>query len=455
MSAYLCREWQQLCAQYLPFLLEDSIWRQSRARLLEDPSQGWKLHVSATILTANQVLERVGPFLQQHNVLFKGPVSLEELSKINSGLFYGYTQVGKFLTIYPETTERALFLAERLHELTLGLAAPAVPFDVRFRRGSSVYYRYGAFHHQEIENEDGTSTLAVRTPEGELVPDLRASARAMPDWVSADPFAELASHREEQAASQLKTNYRVFRALTQRGKGGVYQAIDLSVQPLRLCILKEGRRHGEPDWEGRDGYWRVKNEKETLGTLRALGMDVPRVYSSFEANGNYYLVTEFIEGASLQSLLNRRRRRLPLSRALEYARQLASLLAKLHESGWAWRDCKPANLIVTGDGRLRPLDFEGACPVDQPNPLPWGSRVFLLNEASEEAMGQSRAREDLYALGVTIYYLLTGSFPDEASPTPIHKLRRNVPEEVRRIVSDLLSRNPEQRPEAHSVAESL
>lgn len=404
---------------------------------------------------ANRVLERVGPFLQKHAVMFKGPVSLHELTKINSGLYYGYTQVGKFLTVYPETTGQALFLAERLHELTLGIAAPAVPFDLSFRQGSCVYYRYGAFHQQEIENEDGTNTLALRSPEGELVPDLRASERAMPDWVS-DPFIEGDPHRQTRAMDcQLKTNYRVFRALTQRGKGGVYQAVDLSAQPLRLCILKEGRKNGEPDWNGQDGYWRVKNEKETLCHLLDLGVNVPRVYASFEANGNYYLVTEFIEGLSLQSLLNRRQRRLPLTRALNYSRQLASLLAQLHANGWAWRDCKPANLIVTEDGSLRALDFEGACTIQQPDPLPWGSRAFVLPEDFEEVGGQSRASDDLYALGVTIYYLLTGCFPSEPAPTPIQKLRRNVPAAVRRIVSELLSHNPQRRPAAHCVAQSL
>jgi hypothetical protein len=455
LSTSLIEEWRQLCARYLPIETENSIWRHSRARKPQDPPQGWKLHISATILTANQVLKRVGPFLQAHEAMFKGPISLEELSKINSGVDYEYTLVGKFLTIYPETTEQALLFAERLHELTLGIAAPDVPFDLRFKQGGCVYYRYGAFHQQEIENEDGTRTLAVRSPEGELVPDLRASARVMPDWVS-DPFVELNPHPETQAIDrQSKTDYRVFRALTQRGKGGVYQAVDLSAQSLRLCILKEGRKNGEPDWDGRDGYWRTKNEKETLCTMRALGVDVPRVYASFEANENYYLVTEFIEGMSLQALLQRRQRRLPLARAFSYARQLASLLSKIHANGWVWRDCKPSNLIVTEDDSLRPLDFEGACPVQQPNPLPWTSYPFAPPEAYEEFNVESKASDDLYALGVTIYYLLTGIFPAMPAPTPIRKLRRNIPEAARRIVGELLSHEPQRRPAAGYVAQSL
>ncbi|MGB9177992.1 MAG: hypothetical protein WCB68_02000, partial [Pyrinomonadaceae bacterium] len=61
LSTSLSERWQELCARYLPITLENSIWRQSRAREPQDPAQGWKLHISATILMANRVLERVGP----------------------------------------------------------------------------------------------------------------------------------------------------------------------------------------------------------------------------------------------------------------------------------------------------------------------------------------------------------------------------------------------------------
>jgi hypothetical protein len=456
LSRSLSDRWQELCARYLPFAQEGSIWRFSRAVTARDPEQGWKLHVSATVLTANRVLEEVAPFLQSRSTLFKCPSSLRELNKLNCGLYYGYTQVGKCLTIYPDTAGETVRLAEKLHELTSGLTAPSVPFDLRLRPGSCVYYRYGAFKHLEIENEDGTRTLAVRDPEGRLVPDERESWRAMPDWVS-DPFLSLRPQEKDDPATEspLKTTFRVFRALTQRGKGGVYQAIDMSAQPIRLCILKEGRRNGELGWDGRDGYCRVKNEETALKSLRACGVDVPRVYASFEVEGNFYLATEFIEGASLQSLLSKRERRLPVKRVLQYSRQLISLVARIHSAGWVWRDCKPGNLVMTKEGHLRPLDFEGACPINQPDPVPWGTPAFVPHEFEGELRGQSKPPADLYALGVIIYYMLSGSVPSAQGHIPVEKLRRNVPPAARSVVSELLSPDPRRRPLPQAVMRRL
>ncbi|HEX7176198.1 MAG TPA: protein kinase [Pyrinomonadaceae bacterium] len=447
-------KWRGLCASYLPVKAEASIWRYSRAPAPADPEQGWKLHVSATILTANVVFERAAPFLSGRGVLFKAPATLQELERINSGLYHGYSQIGKFITVYPQSDAEARLLAGRLHRLTRGLSAPAIPFDLRFRPDSNVYYRYGAFVPLRIEHPDGTSTLAMRDPQGNLVPDLRESVEAKPAWVG-DPLIAGWPRPEARAPeSPLRTSFRAFRSLTQRGKGGVYQAVDLTTQTPRLCVLKEGRRDGEPAWDGRDGHWRVRQEERVLKLLRAGRIDAPRVYASFEAGGNYYLVTEFIEGESLQNILQGLKRRMSVSRVLRYGVQLATLVSQIHSAGWVWRDCKPSNVMVTKKGTLRPLDFEGACPVDEPDPVPWSTPEFAPPESRATGGGRARVCDDLYALGAVIYFLLTGR-PPAASSSPLAKLRRNIPTGVSRLVEALLSADPRRRPCAQMVAERL
>jgi hypothetical protein len=453
LSKSLSDGWRKLCARYVPLEAVGSIWRYSRARTPLDPEQGWKLHVSATVLTANSILASVAPLLHSRGILFKCPASLHELNKLNCGLFYGYTQIGKCLTVYPPTTEEAVALAEMIHELTRGTAAPTVPFDLKFRPDGCVYYRYGAFTRQEIRNEDGTSTLALRHPKGTLVPDSRESGAGRPEWVS-DPFSvPRPDDASRPAESPLKTTYRVFRALKQRGKGGVYQAVDLSVSPPRLCVLKEGRRHGEPGWDGRDGHWRVNNEKKNLRALRARGVDVPRVYASFETEGRVYLATEFIEGLSLQELLSARKRRLPVRRAIMYALDIARLLAQIHSAGWVWRDCKPSNLIVGKGGVLRPLDFEGACPSGEQSAASWGTPAFVPADSHGDFRRRPRAADDLYALGVVIYYLLSGRLPSGSAP--LEKLRSNIPVAARQLVAELLDTQPQRRPASHLVSQRL
>jgi hypothetical protein len=444
--------WRELCRSYLPIAPADSIWRFNRALVPADPEQGWKLHVSADLLSSYEVLRRVAPFLQSLGVLFKAPSSLQVLIRINCGLQYGYSQVGKFITVYPRNNAEALFLARQLHRLTSGLSAPAVPFDRQFRPGSCVYYRYGQFSPLILKNADGTTIRAIRNPQGELVPDLLEDIEAKPAWVS-DPFIKsLRPQKVEVADSPLGKTIRVFRALSQRGKGGVYQALDLSDSLPRLCVLKEGRRRGETAWDGRDGNWRVRNEQRVLTALKDAGINVAQVRSSFELDGNYYLVTEFIEGENLWALLMRRQRRLRVAQVLRYGLQLSLIISRIHSAGWVWRDCKPSNLLVTKKGELRPLDFEGACPMDQPDPLSWSTPEFAAPEHDDLSPKQSRAPEDLYALGAVAYFMLTGRLPEASSPVTIKGLRRNAPSAVCDIVSRLLARDPEQRPHALTAA---
>lgn len=433
-------KWQTASATYLPITCDRSIWRYSREPSEGDPDQGWKLHVSATILSANTIFEVVAPYLQRRGVLFKAPHSLQELHKLNSGLQYGYCQVGKFITVYPRSAEEALRLARRLHDLIPDQPAPVIPFDSRYGSKGAVYYRYGSFKSLEIEYPDGTRTPSMRDNQGNLVPDLRVSDKAKPDWV-VDPFIGDAPKRKKiDIDSPLKSTFRVFASLAQRGKGGVYKALDFSVSPPRLCILKEGRSHGEVAWDGRDGYWLAKHEKEILIQLRSAGIEVPEVYSSFEVDGNYYLVTEFVAGETLQDILARRKRRLSLSSALGYAVRMADLLDKIHLTGLAWRDCRPANIMVTRDGRLRPIDFEGACSITQPDPMRWSAPAFAPPEDPRE-VGASSERIDLYALGAVIYFLLTGHVPESSHPTPLRKLRRRVSQDVSDLVRDLMNAN--------------
>ena len=446
----LLARWQELSVGFLPLSPSESIWRYSREWDATDLEEGWKLHVSATILTAGAVLERVAPFLKRHNVLFKAPVSLHELKRINSGVFYDYTQVGKFITVYPRTDEEAVFLAENLHQLTAYTPAPIVPYDQQFRPHSSVYYRYGAFKIIETKDSDGATMLVIRDREGKLVPDLRDAKS--PDW-RANPFPPTLK-AAASADSPLKKQFKIFRALSQRGKGGVYQALDLTDATARYCLVKEGRKHGEVDWDGRDGRWRVKHERKVLPLLLKAAINVPQVYSFFEANENCYLILEYIEGESFDNFLTRRKRRLTLSQALRYGVQIASLMRQIHAAGWLWRDCKPANLIVTKRGILRPIDFEGACPIAAPDFIPWSTSLFAPPALKDKFFKQAEVADDLFTLGANLYFLIEGKLP-AVQINDFPKMQRQVPGEIRRIIERLLSFEQAERPPAKMVADKL
>lgn len=448
----LSQLWRELCDRYLPVVLENSLWRYNRAPLPNDPEQGWKLHISATILNAHSILQQVAPLLIGAGVQFKATATLNDLADLNTGLHHGYSQIGKFITVYPRTNSEAISLASQLHKLTRGFPAPVVPFDKRYKPDSNVYYRYGAFRSLKLLNADGSQSQALRHPNGTLVPDLRDAEKAKPDWID-----DLLPHQAVPAnrSNPLTTTYKVFRALSQRGKGGVFQAIDLSVEPPRCCLLKEGRRHGELSWDGRDGYWRVEQEERVLRQLRQLGVAVPEVYGSFDLDGNRYLATEFIAGESLQSLLSRQQRRFSVSRALGYGIEIARLLDDIHSVGWVWRDCKPANLILTQSGAWRPVDFEGACPANQPDEFLWRTPAYTAPAHRAASETRSCAQDDCYALGVILYQMLSGKLPEVDALTPLEKLRPGVPAEARQVVMELLTAKAKQRPSAKAVAQRL
>jgi hypothetical protein len=451
------QHWKELCEKFLPLEIEGSIWRYNRKSRHGEPSQGWKIHVSATVLNACEIFKKTAPFLNSLDVQFKAPASLDELTRLNSGLQFGYSQVGKFITVYPGSAGQAVQLAKKLHQLTGEFVSPVVPFDEQFLPYSCVYYRYGAFRSINRTNSNGDVEPCIRDPHGELVPDDRF--RAFPDWLSdpfKDPRSNIKKHSNEK--TPLNTNYQVIRALTQRGKGGVYLAIDLSMKMARLCVIKEGRRNGEVNWNGLDGYTLLKNEFRVLTELGKISSDYPKVLSSFEMNGNYYLVMEYTEGESLRDIMKIRRRRFSIPQIVKFSIMLAEIIRKLHRDGWIWTDCKPANLIVTPQGKLRPVDFEGAYRTGSQSISDWRTAEFSL---PGELLPKDRPGEagDLYSLGAVLYFLITGNFFQPKDPVPISKLRQGVPKILRKTVNELIRPRANEKPlsalEVKEVFESL
>ena len=397
----LRRQWR-LCVQRLPIAIGN--WRYSRRLHRDDPAQGWKIHVSATPLSASAVFSRVGPILRAQDVLFKVPASLEFLAQLNSGLS-GFSQTGKFITIYARSASQALDLARQLHTTTDQLCGPAIPFDARYRQNSLVYYRYGSFRPSEA-NRNGT----ISDPAGKSHPDQRAPGRAIPRWLD-DPFQRASAKANGgRAAGPLAPDYFPFKVISQRGKGGVYEAIDFSVSPARVVIIKEGRSHGETAWDGVDGFARVKHEAHVLRVLHAAGIPVPEIFREFNRDSNRYLVLEKIDGRPLFPRNRIQPTRISWRCAQKFLEQLEPLLSRMHAAGWVWRDCKPSHIFGNG-AAIRLIDFEGAVRIKQTEVLPWASRDYLPRIYHKRFRRRPGVLEDDYALGVIAFQLGAGELP--------------------------------------------
>jgi hypothetical protein len=386
--------------------------------------------VSATILSAAEVFARAEPALRESDVLFKVPGRLELLRSLNSGLA-DFSQIGKFLTVYPPSTEEALRLARKLHRATRGLPGPRIPFDARYRKGSLVYYRYGAFR-RSAEDTPGF----IHAPGGKRYRDKRAPGRAVPHWLK-DPFQKSGAIDSKKRGLLLR-DLLVFKAKAQRGKGGVYEAVDLSVLPVRRVIIKEGRRHGETNWDGRDGYALVRHEAQVLRKLRAAGLPVPEIFREFTQNGNRYLVLERIPGRPLLSAQRTQPSRTSWRRAERILEQLEPMLSGMHAAGWVWRDCKPSHILLQGE-TLRLIDFEGSCPIDQTRLPPWGSPDYIPPASQGRFFRRAGTLEDDYALGVIVFQFGAGKFPPAATNLRALIYRRTrCPASLRKKIDRLL-----------------
>lgn len=313
--------------------------------------QGWKLYVSMTALNAAQVLRAAFEVLREHQFHFKYARDLKVLRKINTGI-HGYSQIGKNLVIYANEPSPSLIegLVARLSRFRG--QCPVVPFARALGDDLPLYYRYGAYHGSEIEL-DGQARLD----------DRRSRRGAVPEQVE-DP---LAPHlRPEPPRAELRAflaRFPTIEALVQRGKGGVFKALDVSSPSYREVILLLGYPAGEVQDDGTDGTALVRRAQRFFAALEQLGLEslAPRRVDTHDHGRWAALVTERLLGDTLMTL------RLDRRLGVDHLQASWDIIGRMHDAGLYWGDAKLANLIATSEG-VRAIDFEtgGRVGVDPP-----------------------------------------------------------------------------------------
>ena len=174
----------------------------------------------------------------------------------------------------------------------------------------------------------------------------------------------------------------------------------------------------------------------------------------------HYLVMEYVEGTDLQAIVSRSGP-LPYRMAADYTRQAAEGLAYAHRAGLIHRDIKPANLLVDKTGTVKILDMGLARFSDETQAsLTHGLRSeddrHGRLSGAEQALDSHKvdARADIYSLGCTLYFMLTGDAPfpqgtipqrlmqhQSAEPTDIRKTRPDAPEELLAICRKMMAKS--------------
>jgi serine/threonine-protein kinase len=259
-------------------------------------------------------------------------------------------------------------------------------------------------------------------------------------------------------AHEVRTlgGYRILRRLGEGGMGAVYLAYHGDKdQQVAIKVLGDhlASNQGYVDRfyrEAKSGA--LLNHPNIVRTLR-VGQD--------QATALHYLVLEFVDGQTAQSLLDKQGR-LALGDAVHIALDVARALEHAHSRNIVHRDIKPDNILITRSGVSKLVDLGLARRTDETSHLTaarqgFGTTYYMPYEQAVNAR-HADGRSDIYALGATLYHLVTGSVPfpgdnhldvvekkNQGVFTPASKLNAAVPPMLDHILSRMLAREPRNR----------
>ncbi|HRI70904.1 MAG TPA: protein kinase [Polyangium sp.] len=254
--------------------------------------------------------------------------------------------------------------------------------------------------------------------------------------------------------------YRIEAVLGQGGMGVVVAArhVDLGQRYAIKFLLPTGLNHEESV---------ARFLREARASARLQSEHVARVHDVGNMeNGAPYMIMEYLEGRDLKAVV-REQGPLPADLAMTYVAQVCDAIAEAHAAGIVHRDLKPANLFLVrrrnGAPCVKVLDFGiskhiGGEEVDLTSTnATLGSPLYM----SPEQISKSKTvdqRTDIWALGVILYELLTGTSPFrggtalevvsrilQEEPTPVRQLRPDVPERAEVVIARCLRKNRDER----------
>jgi serine/threonine protein kinase len=262
-------------------------------------------------------------------------------------------------------------------------------------------------------------------------------------------------------------NYLILDKVGQGGMGKVFKA--------------RHRKHGRlgalkilpPSFaRDREAVMRFRREFEAAGRLKHINLVA--AFEAEEDRGVHFLVMEYVEGMNLERVVSEQGP-LPICRGVDYLIQAARGLEAAHGMGIIHRDIKPGNLMLDRGGTVRVLDLGLARIIDASNPFSktatgrltqsgiyMGTIDYMAPEQAEDPHGVDH-RADIYSLGCTLFFLLTGQVPfpgktilkrmlahqEHAAPL-LRAIRPEVSPALDAAYLKMMAKRPEQRPASMS-----
>ena len=255
-----------------------------------------------------------------------------------------------------------------------------------------------------------------------------APSPANPRWIPPTP----------EEAARLLPQFQITGMLGHGGMGAVYRGMQVSLNRVVAVKILPAELTSDAGF-----VERFRREAQTLARLQHPG--IVTVYDFGQtAEGHLYFVMEYVDGMDLQRILHGPG--LNPDQALDFTVQICEALHSAHLQGVVHRDIKPANVLVTRHGRAKLADFGLARPF---SPGGEGSSAASLIAGTPDYMapeqwdGKADHRSDIFALGVMLYEMLTGTKPKGAFPLPSQCAK--IDARLDEVVIKALRQEPESR----------
>ena len=264
------------------------------------------------------------------------------------------------------------------------------------------------------------------------------------------------NHGEPAVGARVRYfgDYEIAREIARGGMGVVFQATQISLnRPVALKMILAGQLADDTDVR------RFRTEAEAAANL-----DHPGIVPIFEVGqheGQHYFSMGFIEGQSLAQRLAEGP--LPAREAAALLMKVAEAIAYAHRRGVIHRDLKPSNILIDADGNPRVTDFGLAKRVQADSGLTGSGQVmgtpsYMPPEQAGGRRGEVGPAADVYALGATLYCMITGRPPFQAAtamdtvlqvlneePVPPRRLNATIPRDLETICLKCLEKEPGKR----------
>jgi class 3 adenylate cyclase/cell division protein FtsN len=249
-------------------------------------------------------------------------------------------------------------------------------------------------------------------------------------WTDAEAYRQVRDRLT--ATSHIPPRYEVLSQIGTGGTGIVYKVRDLETSEIVALKVLKPEIASDPDVQ--------ENFKREMCLARKIThKNVCRIHEFNRLNGTAYTSMELVEGESLLSRLYRVGS-LPLSEALDIARQICAGLREAHAQGIVHRDLKPANIMVDRSGTVKIMDFGIARMVQRDDPMTGtivGTPEYMAPEQAE--LKPVSSCTDIYAVGLLLYEMITGvaAFTGDTPVAVALKQIREYPTRPREIVPQL------------------